>query len=138
MSVVLLDTTVASYLHPKKKHTRLRLRYLDYLRNKTLAVSFQTVAELWHWAERNAWSEKQRSALGVFVRSFIVIPYDNDLALIWAQIMNISRRDGRRLGAEDCWIAATALRHGIPLVTDDKDFLDRSIPGLQVTNFADT
>ncbi len=31
-------------------------------------------------------------------------------------------RAGRRLRRDDAWIAATALRHGVPVVTQDADF----------------
>lgn len=48
MSVVLLDTTVASLLHPKKKGTELREKYEKHMRGQTLALCFQSVAELWH------------------------------------------------------------------------------------------
>lgn len=51
MSVVLLDTNVASLLHPKKRSATLRRKYEPHMRGQTLALSFQSVAELWDWAE---------------------------------------------------------------------------------------
>ncbi len=53
MSVVLLDTSVVSLLHPKKKNDPLRAHYKPHMQGQTLALSFQTVAELWLWAEKN-------------------------------------------------------------------------------------
>lgn len=47
MNVVLLDTTFASLLHPKKKADALRARHEPHMRGRTLPLSFQTVAELW-------------------------------------------------------------------------------------------
>lgn len=47
MSTVLLDTNIASLLHPKKKAAALRRRYEPHMRGQTLALSFQSVAELW-------------------------------------------------------------------------------------------
>jgi len=55
MSTVLLDTTVASLLHPKKKQDALRAQYEPHMQGQILALSFQTVAELWAWAEENNW-----------------------------------------------------------------------------------
>jgi tRNA(fMet)-specific endonuclease VapC len=61
MSVVLLDTTVASLLHPKKKGSYLRDKYEIYMLGQTLALSFQSVAELWHWAEAKQLGRKGSS-----------------------------------------------------------------------------
>jgi len=132
MAVVLLDTSVASLLHPKKKNSELREKYAPHMRGQTLALSFQSVAELWSWAEANGWGEKARQGLDAFIRRFLVIPYDFELAQVWAQVMETSKREGRRFEAGDCWIAATAVHRGIPLLVHDNDFVDRSIPNLKV------
>jgi tRNA(fMet)-specific endonuclease VapC len=137
MSVVLLDTTVASLLHPKKKGTEIREKYEKHMRGQTLALSFQSVAELWHWAERNGWGEKARRELDSFVRRFLVIPYDYELAQVWARVMEESQKEGRRFEAGDCWIAATAVHRGIPLLAHDKDFAGRSIRGLNVITYVE-
>jgi len=137
MGVVLLDTTVASLLHPKKKGTELRGKYEGHMRGQTLALSFQSVAELWNWAEARKWGEKARSGLDRFVRRFLVIPYDYELAKVWAQVMEASKKEGRRFEAGDCWIVATAVHRRIPLLSHDKDFLGRSIPGLEVITYCE-
>lgn len=137
MSVVLLDTTVASLLHPKKKGTVIRAKYERHMRGQTLALSFQSVAELWHWAEANGWGENARQGLDSFVRRFLVIPYDYELARVWARVMEESRKEGRRFEAGDCWIAATAVHRGIPLLSHDKDFAGRSIRGLNVITYVE-
>ena len=137
MSVVLLDTTVASLLHPKKKGTQLREKYEKHMRNRTLALSFQTVAELWQWAETNKWVEESRRGLDAFIRRFLVIPYDYELAQVWAKVMEQSKKEGRRFEAGDCWIAATAVHRNIPLLAHDKDFVGRSISGLNVITYVE-
>ncbi|MEK6321452.1 MAG: type II toxin-antitoxin system VapC family toxin [Acidobacteriota bacterium] len=76
MSTVLLDTTVASLLHPKKKRSTLRAQYEPHMEGQILALSFQSVAELWSWAEENNWGSKQRNGLTIFLRGFLIIPYD--------------------------------------------------------------
>ena len=45
MSVVLLDTTVVSLLHPKKRGSEILDRYAVHMEKQTLALSFQSVAE---------------------------------------------------------------------------------------------
>ena len=135
MSTVLLDTTVASLLHPRKKNDSLRERYAPHMTNQTLALSFQSVGELWHWAEHRKWNETSRRGLDAFVRRFLVIPYDYELAQVWARVMESSRQQARRLESGDCWIAATAVHRNIPLLVHDKDFADLSIPGLRIVTY---
>jgi len=56
MAVVLLDTSVASLLLPHKIPRPEHSLYEPDLRGQTLALSFQSVAELWKLAEKNKWS----------------------------------------------------------------------------------
>ena len=104
--------------------------------NRILALSFQSVAELWHWAESSGWGHRARTELDTFLRRFLIIPSDHELARTWARVMQESRRIGRRLEAGDCWIAATAIQRQIPLLTHDRDFVGLSIPGLDVISYA--
>ena len=138
MSVVLLDTTVVSLLHPKKRGSEILDRYAVHMQKQTLALSFQSVAELWHWAESRKWSDKARNGLDLFIKRFLVIPFDYALARVWARAMQSSEREGRRLETGDCWIAATAIHQRIPLLTHDRDFLNLSIPGLQIISYLNT
>jgi tRNA(fMet)-specific endonuclease VapC len=135
VGVVLLDTTVVSLLHPKNKRTELRQKYETHMKGHILALSFQSVAELWQWAEAKAWGLKMRQELDAFVRRFLVIPYDYELAQVWARVMEQSKNEGRRFEAGDCWIAATAVHRKIPLLSHDKDFANRSIAGLHVITY---
>ena len=135
MSVVLLDTSVASLLHPKKKNDALRAKYEPHMTGKTLALSFQTVAELWDWAEANGWGDRSRQMLDAFLHKFLVIPYDYELAKAWARVMAQARKQGRRLESGDCWIVATAVYHNIPLLAHDSHMVASSIQGLNVVSY---
>ena len=135
MSVVLLDTTVASLLHPRKRGSEILGRYAVHMEKQTLTLSFQSVAELWNWAEAREWGEEARNELDLFIKRFLVIPYDYALAQAWARAMQSSRKKGRRLDSGDCRIAATAIHRQIPLLTHDRDFLDLPLPGLQVISY---
>lgn len=135
MSTVLLDTTVASLLHPKKKNHPLRAKYEPHMQGQILALSFQNVAELWSWAEENSWGTKQRDGLTVFLHKFLVIGYDAELAQEWAKVTAHCRRAGRRLESGDAWIAATAVRYKIPLLSHDGDHVGLNLPGLHVISY---
>ena len=60
-----------------------------------------------------------------------VLPIDESTALVYAEITRELRRQGRLIGANDLWIAATALANNVPIVSGDtKHFL--RVPGLDV------
>jgi predicted nucleic acid-binding protein len=136
MDAVLLDTTVASLLHPKKKGSTLRLHYEPHLQGKTLVLSFQSVAELLAWGVENRWGQRQRRKLESFMRKFLVVPYDFELAKIWAEVSTHCKRQGRRLEAGDAWIVATAVHRSLPLVTHDAEYLGLGISDLRVISYA--
>ena len=113
MSAILLDTSVASLLHPKRRGSPLRARYEPLLRGRVAALSFQTVAELWAWAEQRRWSQVQRTGLEAFFGRFALLPHTDELNRTWAFVMTEARRAGRRLEAGDGWIAASAVHYGV-------------------------
>jgi tRNA(fMet)-specific endonuclease VapC len=135
MDAVLLDTTVASLLHPKKKGSTLRAKYEPHLKGKVLVLSFQSVAELLAWGVENRWGQKQQRGLEAFLRKFLVAPYDLDLAKAWADVTAHCKRRGRRLEAGDAWIVATAVHRQLPLITHDADHLGLGIPNLKIISY---
>jgi tRNA(fMet)-specific endonuclease VapC len=114
MSMVVLDTDVWSFLF--KRDSRAE-RYRVHLEGNVLCVSFQTVAELYQWAETANWGEKRRAKLQEWLRRFEILLYDDATAQIWARIRAERDWQGRPMSAQDAWVAACALRHGYPLVT---------------------
>lgn len=53
------------------------------------------------------------------LRNFVVYPFNRSLCLRWAEGADRARRKGRPIGVADAWIAATALEHDIPLITNN-------------------
>ncbi len=51
-----------------------------------------------------------------------LLPVDAAVAASWALLRLHLADTGRRLNVNDLWIAATALAHGIPVITQDDDF----------------
>ena len=58
------------------------------------------------------------------------LPVDVVVANAWADLRVALRDAGRRMPVNDSWIAATALAHGLPVVTQDDDY--DGVPGLTV------
>jgi predicted nucleic acid-binding protein len=61
------------------------------------------------------------------------LPVDTAVADEWARLRLLVAEAGRRVNVNDTWIAATALAHGVPVVTQDHDYAAlASISDLQV------
>lgn len=58
-----------------------------------------------------------------------VIPYDMALCQIYAELRASLMKAGKPIGDNDLWIAATAIRHSIPLISHNRKHYDE-IPGL--------
>ncbi len=50
------------------------------------------------------------------------LPVDTAVADQWARLRLLLVAAGRRVNVNDTWIAATALAHGVPVVTQDADY----------------
>lgn len=67
-------------------------------------------------------------------RSFIALPYDEPVAERLGELLATARTTGRRAGAMDAIVAATALAHDLTVWTRDDDFdvLAELAPALRV------
>ena len=52
-----------------------------------------------------------------------LLPIDDATATCFARIADEELRAGRKLRRHDTWIAATAMRHGVAVLTQDTDFV---------------
>ncbi|HEX4483722.1 MAG TPA: PIN domain-containing protein [Solirubrobacteraceae bacterium] len=68
-------------------------------------------------------------------RTFVALPYDEAVAEQLADLLSVARAAGRRAGAMDAIIAATALAHDLSVWTQDEDFdvLAQLAPALRVS-----
>ena len=87
-------------------------------------VSVATLTEL-SLGVRRAPDEATRRLRGTTLeraRQYIALPFDEAVAERLADILAEARRLGRRAGAMDAIIAATAVTHGLTVWTQDSDF----------------
>ena len=97
-----------------------------------LSVSVVTIGELRAGvlAATDMASRDRRLATLTGALALDPIPIDQAIAETWARL-RVSLRDfGLRMPVSDSWIAATAMTLGIPVVTQDDDYLHA--PGLEV------
>ncbi|HSZ69956.1 MAG TPA: type II toxin-antitoxin system VapC family toxin [Solirubrobacteraceae bacterium] len=103
---------------------------------KKLAVSVITAAELELGVLRARDTETRALRLDTLSRvssSYSLLPVDAKTASCFARIAAHELEAGRKLRRHDAWIAATALRHGAAVVTQDGDFSAfSSVPVIRV------
>ena len=113
---LLLDTDVASYLFKNSPRAR---PFQPLLEGKRPALAFVSVAELFKWALKRRWGPRKIEQLETALRRYVVIPYDRDLAWAWARVVTACEDAGRPVAPSDAWVAAAALRHDVPLLTNN-------------------
>jgi predicted nucleic acid-binding protein len=125
----LLDTSVAIQLRDGDRAFRSRLTTVDDLPS----ISAITRVELEGGVYANpALTEKRRKAVDMLLREFIVLDFTNEIATIYGQIVAKAGFSRRKIA--DRMIAATALAHGLALITlNAGDF--RDVPGLDVVEW---
>jgi predicted nucleic acid-binding protein len=90
-----------------------------------IAVSVVTSAELELGVLRASDATLRARRLATLSRvraEYPLLPIDDVTSSCFARIADAELSAGRRLRRHDTWIAATALRHGASVVTQDRDF----------------
>jgi predicted nucleic acid-binding protein len=90
-----------------------------------IAVSVITAAELELGVLRATEPNARAIRLATLSRvqaAYSLLPVDPEVASCFARIASAELERGRRLRRHDTWIAATAMRHGAAVLTQDADF----------------
>ncbi len=97
-----------------------------------IAVSIITIGELRAGVLAAADLNVRDRRLSTLMRALELqpIPVDESVADAWARLRILLREHGLRMPINDSWIAATALALGVPIVTQDADYLE--LAGLDV------
>jgi predicted nucleic acid-binding protein len=73
-------------------------------------------------------------ACAAMLARFDILPMDQATAHLYAVTTRHLRKSNQLIGANDHWIAAAALAHAMPLVTNNAEHFSR-IPGLLVVGY---
>ncbi|MGP1674404.1 MAG: type II toxin-antitoxin system VapC family toxin [Candidatus Limnocylindrales bacterium] len=97
-----------------------------------LAVSVITIGELRAGvlAAGDVDTRDRRLATLTTALTLEPVPVDDGVAEAWATLRVRLRDHGLRMPVNDSWIAATAIALGVPVVTQDDDYV--TLPGLHV------
>jgi|SRR5690348_8124627 len=114
MATVLLDTDVVSFLF---KGDSRATAYAPLLVGNRLALSFMTAAELFQWAAVRKWGARRVGQLEQALTAYLIVPSDIELCRAWGAVRASRASAGHPISPQDAWIAATALRHSLALIT---------------------
>lgn len=67
-------------------------------------------------------------------RQHVLLPVDTETALVYAGLVRDLRSRGLLIGANDLWIGASSLRHGLPIATANVEHF-RRIEGLEILEY---
>lgn len=79
---------------------------------------------------QNPEAASRRLSTYQLAQRFEALTVDEAVSEVWALLISRLRAVGRRAPINDSWIAATAIAHGVPIVTQDSDY--DAIPDLEV------
>jgi tRNA(fMet)-specific endonuclease VapC len=98
--------------------------------NTPFAITFTVAGEL--AAGRSLGQDRERWRR--FIQPFRLYDYSADVAWCFGAAFRQLQHDGRIIGANDLWIAATGLAYGVPVVTrNDREF--SRVEGLRVVGY---
>jgi tRNA(fMet)-specific endonuclease VapC len=127
----LIDTSVIIKFERQGHHQRL---FSALTAGEALAVSSITASELLLGAERADTEDRRQQRFGfvdAVLRLIPALPFDLQAARVHARIQAQLLSAGQQIGANDLFIAATALAHNMPVLTENiRDF--ERVPGLVV------
>lgn len=130
---MILDScfVIALQREAKRGQAGPALRFLERHSKDRFQISFTIAGEL-----ACGDSVAQRAEWERLLRPFHVLPWSMDIAYRYGELFRTLKKKGMLIGANDLWIAATALEHQEVLVTDNQADFGR-IPGLVWMPFTD-
>lgn len=130
MGLIAADTTFLIDLQRDSKLTRDSIR--RFLRSHAESVLCISVTALGEFAA--GFDRSDHGAYLAVRHRFQVADHDEEVALEYGKIFRHLKNEGVMIGANDLWIAASALRHKAALVTRNISEFSR-IPGLRVLGY---
>lgn len=125
---MLLDTNIVIALFKGNADVISRMARLGII-----DIPYVVLGELLLGAYRSSNTPKHLTEINSFIRQCNIIPADAITADFYAKTKTALLKKGKPIPENDIWIAATALRHRLTLVTMDKHF--NEVEGLQTENW---
>ena len=132
----LIDTCVLSEVQRQQGNPQVRERF-EALAAEDVFLSVLTLGELRKGINKLKTSARKRSLASWFDQVVIaaqdrILPVDFETAVIWGEVTATSEKKGKPIPAIDGLIAATAIRHGLHLMT--RNVADFEATGAMLVN----
>lgn len=123
-ALILLDTSVLVHLFRNDDIGQKVAADNSLLeRSEKPLISIVTVGEALAIAEKNGWGKPKKDRLTVLLTQLVVVDINSLNVLVkYATIDAWCKSNGKCLGKNDLWIAATASAVGAHLLTCDQDY----------------
>jgi tRNA(fMet)-specific endonuclease VapC len=134
--LVVLDTSIVLYLTRGNDHgQRIDAKYNLRTRPDRPMISIVTLGELLGFATYRGWGQARIDELEDIVRELIVVDINEAIVKKYALFYDFLLKNGRKVGQNDIWIAATAAATSATLITTDADFEPLDGEHLQLSRF---
>ena len=110
------------------------LQALGLVPLNSVAISSITVGELALGSHLAANPSSERGKVDAFLRPIPVLSFGRQEAILWAKLDEALRKQGNRIETEDAIIAATAMAHGMILVSGNGRHFGR-VKGLKFVDW---
>jgi len=132
----LVDTCVLSEVQRRQGNPLVRERF-ESIADEDVFLSVLTVGELRKGIDKLKASAKKRSLTAWFDQLVLtardrILPIDTETAIIWGDVSAKAERKGKPIPSVDGLLAATALRHGLHLMT--RNVVDFEATGVMLVN----
>ena len=104
---------------------------LKELQPQGLALSVISEAELWEGVYFSRDPKRSQATLEEFLSGVVLLGLDEEVCKRFGQLRGSLRRRGQIIGDFDLLIVASALRHGLTLLTNNRKHYE-AIAGLQI------
>jgi tRNA(fMet)-specific endonuclease VapC len=132
-----IDTMIATAILVGTRNTvtaDILQRYEHHLRGISVVLAFATVCELRYGALKGGWGSKRINSMESWFNKVSIVLPDNDLVNVCATLRFECEQQGHglrdKIHDSDRWIASTAIRYEVPLISDDTVF--RGAPRLNL------
>jgi tRNA(fMet)-specific endonuclease VapC len=122
---ILLDTDAFSYL--MKPGDPRGDPYRSHVARRMNAIS--QMGELLFGAAWRNWNAARLADLRRKLRDVVILPFDTEVCEDYARVRVAILSSGRVMADNDLWIAATAIRYSIPLLSNNRRHFE-DVPGL--------
>ncbi len=129
--MILLDTNICIYIINKKPPTVID-RFKKYSTGE-IGISSVVAAELAFGVEKTG-SERNKSALQLFLAPLLILPFDESCIWAYAALRAKLEKLGQPIGSLDTMIASHAIAMNLPLVTNNQKEFSR-VKGLKLLNW---